>query len=75
MHELLLFFFFFLYCSTLIVAFHEACSLGFADVVQTFLECTGDSDDLIAKKGLNALQIATMNKRSLVVQILLKRFE
>ena len=67
-------------CSTLIVAFHEACSLGFTDVVRTFLECTGESDDLITQKGangtgLNVLQNATLNKRSLVVQILLKRLK
>ena len=61
-------------CSCILVAFHEACSLGLADVVEVFLEYNGN--DLITTKdgnGLNALQIATMNKRNLVVQILLKR--
>ena len=61
-------------CSCILVAFHEACSLGLADVVEAFLECNGN--DLITTRdgnGLNALQIATMNKRNLVVQILLRR--
>lgn len=65
----------FLCCSNVLVAFHEACSLGLADVVQAFLECNGD--DLITtggENGLNALQIATMNKRNLVVQLLLRRY-
>ena len=65
------------YCSNRIIAFQEACRLGCADVVQTFLEeCIGD--DLILEKnadgGLNALQIATKNRRSHIVQILLRRY-
>ena len=72
-HELII-----LCCSNIIAAFHEACSLGLADVAQTFLECIGD--DLITKKGANgngqnALHTATMNKRSHVVQILLRRYK
>ena len=67
----------FTFCSHIIESFHAACSLGLADVVPAFLsEYKGD--DLITKKGadggLNALQIATMNKRSRVVQILLERY-
>ena len=61
-------------CSYILVAFHEACSLGLADAVEAFLEYNGN--DLITTRdgnGLNALQIATMNKRNLVVQILLRR--
>ena len=63
-------------CSNIIIAFHEACSLGLANVVQMFLESNGDN--LITMKGtngngLNALQIATKNQRNCVVQILLRR--
>ena len=66
--------------SNVIVAFQEACSLGLDDIVQIFFEYTGN--DLITKKGangkfngLNALQIATMNRRNLVVQTLLRRYQ
>ena len=66
-----------MYCSNKIIAFQEACHLGFADVIQTFLEECNE-DDLITKKGadgkgLNALQIATKNRKSHVLQILLRR--
>ena len=65
-----------LYCSTIIKAFQEACCQGLADMIQPFLELS-NGDELITKKvengGLNALQIATKNKRSAVLQILLKR--
>jgi ankyrin repeat protein len=74
MHELIMIIL--LCCSNVLVTFHEACSLGLADVVEAFLECNGD--DLITMgdgNGLNALQIATTNKRNLVVQILLRRYD
>ena len=62
-------------CRNVITAFHEACSLESADVVQIFLE--NNRDDLITEEvnGLNALQIATMNQRNNVVQILLRRYK
>ena len=53
--------------------------LGLADVVEIFFEHYANGDDLITMKsangkGLNALQIATMNKRNHVVKILLRRY-
>ena len=67
----------FVFCSNIIAAFHAACSKGVVDVIQLFLDYCGE--ELILKKGadgkgLNALQVATVNKRNLVVQTLLERY-
>lgn len=66
-------------CSDRIIAFQEACRLGRTDIVQRLL-AEWDGNDLISEideddGGLNALQVAAKNKRSHVVQILLRRYE
>ena len=64
--------------SNRIRAFQEACRLGVADVVQTFLaECKDNKlmSEKDANEELNALQIAVKNKRSHIVQILLRRYK
>ena len=65
-------------CSHIIEAFHEACSQGSVDVVEMFLKYYGDNLITKTMEGatgkLNALQIATMNRRTLVAEALLKRY-
>lgn len=64
--------------SNRIRAFQEACRLGVTDVVQTFLAgCTDNKlmSETDANEELNALQIAVKNKRSHIVQILLRRYK
>lgn len=64
------------YCSNRTLAFQEACRLGLAEVVRTFLtEYSGN--DLLSEANAdeNALQIAVKNRRSNIVQILLGRYQ
>ena len=58
------------YSTVLLEAFHEACSKGLADIVESLLMYDGDI--LTNEKGQTSLHIATKKNKSGVIQVLLK---